>query len=170
MQVTEKQCTRCKLVQSVENFSRNGWNKRVRKGDGLNHWCKTCVNQYNRVYVAKNKEKLQRIAKEKYDPLKSKDQTLRRSYKITLGEYNQMLESQGGVCAICKRPSQDGKMLSVDHDHSCCPHRRDPVYCGKCNRGLLCSDCNRAIGMLRHDPKVLRTAAEYLEKWNLHYN
>lgn len=39
-----------------------------------------------------------------------------RKYAITLDEYNQMFEEQGGVCKICKRPPKT-RRLSVDHDH-----------------------------------------------------
>ena len=31
-------------------------------------------------------------------------------------------------------------------------------------RGLLCHDCNHAIGKMRDDPKLLRRAARYLER------
>jgi hypothetical protein len=44
------------------------------------------------------------------------DKRLRRTYGITLEEYNQRLAEQGGGCAICRHPP--GKCrLSVDHDH-----------------------------------------------------
>ncbi len=42
--------------------------------------------------------------------------------------------------------------LMVDHDHTT----------GEV-RGLLCHNCNRAIGLLREDPERLRRAIEYLE-------
>jgi hypothetical protein len=45
------------------------------------------------------------------------DKRLRRTYGITLAEYNTRLAEQGGVCAICKRPPGKTR-LSVDHDHA----------------------------------------------------
>lgn len=71
---------------------------------------------------------------------------------ITLSErYAKLLRYQNGVCAICKT-KPNGKKLAVDHDH-------------KTNRtrGLLCSNCNTAIGMLRDDIQFLKNAIDYLE-------
>lgn len=88
---------------------------------------------------------------------------LLQNFKITEDEYQAMKSSQGGGCAICGCASSGIERLSVDHDHSCCPGKG--LSCGKCVRGLLCADCNRAIGMMADDPLRLRAAASYLEKW-----
>jgi hypothetical protein len=76
-------------------------------------------------------------------------------------QYKQMLDGQGGVCAICGEPPVEGKNLSIDHDHSCCPGR---TTCGKCIRGLLCNGCNLGIGYLKDDIERLRKAMAYLVK------
>ncbi len=62
-----------------------------------------------------------------------------------------MMAQQGRVCAICKQPCGHYSRLSLDHDH----------ISGRV-RGLLCNNCNRAIGMLGDDPARLVRAAEYL--------
>ena len=80
-------------------------------------------------------------------------------YGITAERFDEMLAEQGGGCAICRRPSK-GNNLSVDHDHACCSTRKKS--CGKCVRGLLCEDCNRAIGMFEDDHERLKRALEYL--------
>lgn len=85
-----------------------------------------------------------------------------RKFNLTESRYRQMLSDQGGVCAICGGVSLNGDRLSVDHDHACCPDRGRS--CGECVRGLLCMDCNRAIGIMRDSPDRLRAAANYLEK------
>jgi len=79
-------------------------------------------------------------------------------YNLTVDEYNSMLASQGGACAICGNPetkTRQGKVmrLCVDHCHSS----------GRV-RGLLCNNCNRALGLLRDDADVLRKAVGYLER------
>ncbi|MET7939618.1 endonuclease VII domain-containing protein [Streptomyces sp. NPDC005302] len=85
---------------------------------------------------------------------------LRRQYGITVEQYDDMLDAQHGVCAVCGAADPAGKELAVDHDHACCP---EPAKsCGKCVRGLLCWPCNVGIGHLRDDPKILTAAAAYL--------
>lgn len=81
-------------------------------------------------------------------------------FNLTESAYWQMLEQQRGVCAICGDPP-NGKSLSVDHDHGCCPERGRS--CGKCVRALLCAPCNTAIDSMRDDPSRLRAAAAYLD-------
>lgn len=74
-------------------------------------------------------------------------------YGLTLEQYAEMEKSQDGKCWICHLPEKLGQRLSVDHD----------AETGAV-RGLLCRDCNRGIGLLRHDPERLRRAALYLER------
>lgn len=83
----------------------------------------------------------------------------KKKYKITLEIYNNKLNEQDGVCAICggtwMRP------LVVDHDHKCCPGENT---CGKCLRSLLCGPCNSGLGSFRESISNLHSAIEYLEK------
>lgn len=65
---------------------------------------------------------------------------LMKAYGLTEENYQNLLDDQGGLCAICRRPPR--KKLHVDHDHSCCPTK---ISCGKCIRGLLCSRCNSSL-------------------------
>src|SRR5258707_773231 len=41
-----------------------------------------------------------------HDPLVAHDRHLRRTYGLSLDDYNALLATQGGVCAICKRPER----------------------------------------------------------------
>jgi hypothetical protein len=75
-----------------------------------------------------------------------------KAHGLSIEQYENILNSQGGVCAICKLPesavnpySKQPRNLSIDHDHSCCPGRHS---CGKCVRGLLCHKCNSALGVI----------------------
>ena len=85
--------------------------------------------------------------------------SLLRSYGITASEYEVYLHRQGGVCAICHGPprgnSRNGLSLVVDHDH-----RTGRI------RGLLCSVCNRTLGVFQEDSTILRRCIEYLEVAN----
>lgn len=45
----------------------------------------------------------------------------------------------------------------MDHDHACCADKNKS--CGKCVRGLLCHNCNIALG---HIERRLQLARSYL--------
>lgn len=115
----------------------------------------------NRRYFIDNQEKIYKNFRtwKKANREKLRERQRRASLKwehgISLVEYEEMSELQGGKCAICHRGhggSCRGRRLYVDHDHKT----------GKI-RGLLCSYCNSALGMAFDDPTILRKAAEYLE-------
>lgn len=96
-----------------------------------------------------------------------RDERLRSKYNISAVQYDAMLQAQDGRCAICRRmpteASRAGRYptrLAVDHDHACCPGIKS---CGQCVRGLLCGDCNGALGLLRDNPAVALAAANYLQ-------
>jgi predicted nucleic acid-binding Zn ribbon protein len=74
-------------------------------------------------------------------------------YGITRDDYREAWFRQDGKCAACGRPERTARnhLLCVDHDH----------VTGRF-RGLLCSHCNRAIGLLDDDPVVIEAAARYV--------
>lgn len=84
-------------------------------------------------------------------------------FKMTLAQYNELLSTQGGGCAICGGVNPNGTALAVDHDHTCCPGKRS---CGRCTRGLLCGTCNTGIGMMGDSQQRLRDAADYLSSFS----
>lgn len=71
----------------------------------------------------------------------------RSKYGLTPEKHQQMYDSQGGLCAICRV----GWATHVDHDHST----------GKV-RGLLCRQCNAGLGQFSDQPSLLASAMEYL--------
>lgn len=114
---------------------------------------------YQREYYQKNQDKL-RIAMQEYrqthrDEVSHRNR--RRNYGVSPEQYAALLKEQNDACAICERPEtalRKGKPRSicVDHDHET----------GRV-RGLLCSDCNRAVGLLNDDIRLLARASYYLE-------
>ncbi len=72
-------------------------------------------------------------------------------YGLDDRQYNLMLLSQNGVCAICGEPPVDGIRLCIDHCHNT-----------NIVRGLLCSRCNVGIGQFDDDLDLLASAASYL--------
>jgi len=134
---TEKMCTKCGIVKELCAFNKCAGTK-----DNLRPECKECHAKY---HVERRKER----------PAYYRDLDLCRTYGITLQEYKDMFTKQGGVCAICHNPpiATKGrrKILFVDHSHIT-----------KKVRGLLCSKCNRALGLLGDDIAGLEAALNYL--------
>ncbi len=126
-------CGRCQTLKPVDEFKPSKHTK-----SGLTGRCATCVV----------------------------DGFLILTYNITLADYWVMFEKQNGVCATCHQPETSvdpryGKVLrlAVDHDHTCCPGSKS---CGECVRGLLCSSCNRTLGLMRDDAATLGRMADYI--------
>lgn len=78
------------------------------------------------------------------------------AHGITREEYDQRLEDQGGLCAICRIRTPD----HIDHDHGCCDVKNGS--CGECIRGLLCRNCNTGLGKFADSTEMLQRAIDYL--------
>lgn len=76
-------------------------------------------------------------------------------YDLTVQGYRDLLAAQGNRCAICRREWGRGWNGHVPHIDHC--HASNRV------RGLLCGECNTAIGRFGDDAAMLRRAADYLE-------
>ena len=155
LQITEKFCNGCKQTLSIELFSKS-------KRDGYASRCKPCLNKESRdrkrvqAQDPEYRKKMALKAREyrKIKPrsyLTRKKEWLKSLYGMTLEEYDNMFNKQNGVCAICFQPCKSKKGLAVDHNHKT----------GKV-RGLLCANCNGAIGMLQEDPAIIDRAKEYI--------
>jgi hypothetical protein len=90
---------------------------------------------------------------------RARERHLLDTYRLTLEDYDRMLASQNGGCAICgithNGRSKDGKYslpFAVDHDHAT----------GE-NRGLLCTSCNFLVGFLEANVERYERAKQYLE-------
>lgn len=100
-----------------------------------------------------NKEKDKAARKLYYDNNKDKIQNSRllREYGITLVEFSRMKESIK-QCEICNA-SFSNTTCHIDHCHAS----------GRV-RGLLCFNCNAALGMLKESIQILQNALSYLGK------
>ena len=89
----------------------------------------------------------------------SYDLTLRTHYGITLYDFAIKLQNQDFKCAICKKDitkDLNGHDINQDHDHLT-----------RQNRGILCHNCNVALGLLNDDIDRLQIAIDYLNSYNL---
>ena len=78
---------------------------------------------------------------------------LRSRYGLKDGEYENILSSQEGKCAICGTSEFIGNGPHVDHNHLT-----------KKVRGILCTKCNVGLGYFCDDPEILIKASNYLRK------
>lgn len=81
----------------------------------------------------------------------SRKDNLKTRYGITEEEYDLMSANQNNSCAICKQKSEIN--LSVDHCH------KTGII-----RGLLCRNCNLALGYLKDDRNRIKEAMKYLDE------
>lgn len=72
------------------------------------------------------------------DPKAAKNSWLKTAYGITLDDYDRLHAAQSGKCWICETPETSTGTLHVDHCHDT----------GEV-RGLLCGNCNRALGLIQ---------------------
>jgi len=149
-------CSRCKLIKAIFEFSTK------------DRYCRECRNEYTRQYNKRRPDVIKR-AKAKYMAKLTDDQRYRRNrtamlwrFKLTDAMWDDMFDSQGRRCAICRVDTPTGHGWHVDHDHVCCPE--NGRSCGKCVRAILCSECNTGLGKFRDNPAVLRAAADYIER------
>jgi hypothetical protein len=112
-------CSVCKTIKPIDSFPRAPYQK-----TGRNSWCKSCKGQRDRA------------------------SRFLRLYGMTEEALAELVDSQGGVCAICRyRPA-----VHVDHDH----------LTGVV-RGVLCFPCNAALGHFKDRIDLLSRASRYLE-------
>jgi 5-methylcytosine-specific restriction endonuclease McrA len=82
----------------------------------------------------------------------SRKSWLKTQYGMSPEEYARRLSEQDGGCALCGASCPTGNLLAVDHCH----------ITGRV-RGLLCANCNVALGTFKDDVSVLRKAIQYLQ-------
>jgi len=161
-----RKCSRCKLVW----YRPKGSKKKL-----CDYCCSHCVRcdalcttTRSRNYCLKCAAELADNYRKTNDPtgIRNKDYSLRSTYGITINEYEAIKKDQGGACWICQRVPEEGqRKLSVDHLHSKGENKRNPREKRGRIRGLLCWQCNTAIGKFNDSITKLRRAADYLEQW-----
>jgi formate dehydrogenase maturation protein FdhE len=98
------------------------------------------VNEYYKINTKYRKSPEAKLKKKMYE--------MKVKYNLTPEEYAEIITKQGNKCAIC---GDIPKKMCIDHDHNT----------GKV-RGMLCSTCNLAIGLIRDCPIRLEKAIAYL--------
>lgn len=135
-------CRKCGL-KPINDF----YPDKSRRGTQTSSECKVCFSK-RRISLKSNKDTVEK---------RYRRNNLAR-FGLTVELYDKMFKNQNGLCKICEKPETDihhktglVQRLTIDHDHDT----------GKV-RGLLCATCNKGIGLLKHDKKILGNAIKYL--------
>jgi hypothetical protein len=124
-----------------------------------------------RAYYAANKERMRAVAKvyrdnniekrrawhKKYrdaNPGWHKKGSLKFHYGMSLEDYDSMLQSQDNKCASCGTELIQGKNANIDHNN----------ITGQI-RGVLCVNCNLALGHLKEDWNRIVKLSTYIGQY-----
>lgn len=118
--------------------------------DGFTPRCKRCDTEARKKWQANNREKSQ---------LSQRKRNIKHKYGLDYDSYLQLLGSQNHKCAICEAEENTSAYGKHNSPHFSVDHNHDT---GKV-RGLLCNQCNRALGMFKDSPEILEKALKYLQ-------
>jgi Autographiviridae endonuclease VII len=132
------ECKACNLAR------RKAWYSKRRERDIER------VKQWRAANPERYAERMRRYRESGKKAIADRKSYLKRTYGLTVEEYEAMLAAQGGVCFICRETPGD-LPLHVDHDHVTGEVRK-----------LLCVRCNNALGLFQESPQLFQAAADYL--------
>lgn len=144
-----KLCTTCGIEKELDAFYN------YKKGpQGKSYRCKPCDTAARKSYEARHPQRTREGHRRA---------SLLSKYGITIEQFDKMWEDQKGCCQICdvelsnafKGGSTKNASNTANVDHC---HTEGHV------RGILCATCNKALGLFKDRPDLLRKAANYLEE------
>lgn len=130
--MTTKICADCHEQKPLNKFARSKFSedKRFKR-------CKGC----------------EEIRQENFtDYERARNKNLYYLYGIELEEFNEILETQGGVCKLCEAEPTPDRVFYVDHCH-------DSLKI----RGIVCFDCNTGLARFKDSVEIMKRAIAYLE-------
>lgn len=145
-------CPRCNKYKPREKFYAN-----AASTHGVSSYCRPCYNSYKE---DRDPSGTLRAASSLAWYRANKDYMTAKRYGLSVEDYRRMWMERNGKCDCCgeseiKTRADTGEpyLLGVDHDH----------VTGEV-RGMLCSRCNVALGMLDDNPDRIRKLLSYIER------
>ena len=129
-----KICKECGIEKNISDFY-------DRRKD-----CKDCKNAKARQWRKDNPENTEKHL------IRMRQRSKERRYGITQEQFDQMLLDQDNKCKICNVEFNESKFTHIDHCHD-----SDRV------RGLLCNNCNMALGQFGDNTDISGKAIKYLQ-------
>ena len=139
-------CTACGVEKPVTDYYMARGKRRTQ--------CKQYMIAKRVEWQRENRDKLNAYHREnrKSKPDLEKNRRLKYRFGITLDDFNAMALEQDNKCRICDTSFDDTQQgACVDHCHM-----TEQV------RGLLCTDCNKGLGMFKDNTDNLSRAIDYL--------
>lgn len=142
-----RRCSRCEQVKPANEFANHAW-------------CRGCLSVYSKGLKKTPESKARHAALEAQrrasSPayLRERASRIAKCYGITIEDYARIINRQGGDCASCGDELDMGKKTCIDHCH-----RTGRV------RGILCANCNFAVGHVKESAERARKIAHYIEGW-----
>ena len=133
-----KKCSSCQETKSFDQFNKNRSTK-----SGYHNQCRSCTKLWkpdSQALLASRK--------------KTREWNRFKGTGFTQEEFEEKLNNQGRVCAICGTDNPGKLDFCADHDHET-----------KQKRGILCRKCNTGLGHFNDDPEIIKAAIEYLEHY-----
>lgn len=138
----DKTCISCREVKPLTDFYSVKEGKRSQRPHS---YCKPCTNRKQREWDKSHPDRVK---------ARSRRYNLKREYGMSIEDFDQMLARQDGRCSICLSPSPKWKHgWNIDHCHKT----------GKI-RAILCSNCNKTLGLLGESIPTLHRMIQYIEQ------
>jgi hypothetical protein len=128
-----KQCARCAVKKPLAEFDKN-------RGIAQSH-CRPCRREYRQEWRKLHPDRAH---------AGDRRNNLARNYRMTPDDWTAMFEAQGRACAICRTTEPRGQGWHTDHSHAT-----------GAVRGILCHDCNLALGY--YEKTILPNLAAFRE-------
>tara|TARA_R110000868_G_scaffold31584_1_gene115628 strand:+ start:359 stop:871 length:513 start_codon:yes stop_codon:yes gene_type:complete len=129
------------------------WKEQIVKKKRIWHQLnKEKSKKVNKIWQQNNKDKM---------AFKQHERCLKQKYNMSPEEYQNLLEKQQGLCAVCIQPEtfvnpRSGIVIKLAADHC---HETGKI------RQLLCRRCNIVLGLCKEDKNILTLLNNYI---NIH--
>ena len=144
----KKTCSRCKIEQPIHEFRFDNRAKNLRKPA-----CRVCENARMRADRKKHGEKRRAADRDHYRRTEAKHAVTKLIRRYGLSEDEATEVAKATTCELCGKEQTGGRRLVLDHCHATGKHR-----------GMLCDNCNTALGKFKDDAALIRKAADYIDR------
>jgi hypothetical protein len=149
--------TECQCGKKIhaKGLCKNCYDKQLKTKD-LNYRQRQLDN--SRKYAIEHADQIREYGKKRRLLHKDRDRItgfksmIKRTYGLSIDEYNEIVSKSNNTCYICGRKSYSDRRLHLDHDHKT----------GKV-RGILCARCNWYLATIEKNPGILDKIKLYLD-------